>query len=146
MTSHIDALLRCVDEQSALLDEFIDVLQAEGDLLLGTPSNEALSALNIRKKDYARRLAELDQSRAAALDGLGQPDNHAGVAAICAQYPDLQAAFDAMFERAGQASTLNQANGQTIQLLAERNQQALDTLRGLMGQDLYDAHGRLPKK
>lgn len=144
--SHIDALLRCVDEQSALLNEFIDTLQAEGDLLLGTPSNEALSALAIRKADYARRLAELDQSRSATLTDLGQPDNRDGIAAICAEYPDLQYAFETLFERAEQASTLNQANGETIKAFSERNQQALDTLRGLMGQDLYDAYGRLSKK
>ncbi|WP_323011383.1 flagellar protein FlgN [Castellaniella sp.] len=144
--NHIDALLHCVDEQSALLNEFIETLQAEGDLLLGTPSNEALSALAIRKADYARRLAELDQNRATTLTDLGQPNDRHGIAAICAEYPDLQYAFEILFERAEQASSLNHANGETIKAFTERNQQALDTLRGLMGEDLYDAHGRLPKK
>ena len=144
--SHIDALLQCVDEQSALLNDFIQTLEAEGALLLETPSDEALAALTTRKNDYARRLAELDQARAAALAGLGHADDRAGIEAACADRPDLQAAFDALFERVEQASALNQTNGQILKTFMDHNQQALDTLRGLMGQDLYDARGRLSKK
>lgn len=143
--SHIDALLQCVDEQSALLNDFIQTL-AEGALLLETPSDEALAALTTRKNDYARRLAELDQARAAALAGLGHADDRAGIEAACADRPDLHAAFDTLFERVEQASALNQTNGQILKTFMDHNQQALDTLRGLMGQDLYDARGRLSKK
>jgi flagella synthesis protein FlgN len=144
--SHIDALLHCVDEQSALLNDFIQTLEAEGALLLETPSNEALAALTTRKNDYARRLAELDQARAAALAGLGHADDRAGIEAACADRPDLQVAFDGLFERVEQASALNLANGQILKTFMDHNQQALDTLRGLMGQDLYDARGRLSRK
>lgn len=143
--SHIDALLRCVDEQSELLDEFIQALEAEGAMLLETPSNEALGTLTARKNEYARRLGELDQARAAAMAALEQNDDHAGIAAVCAVHPDLRPAFDTLFERAEQASTLNRANGQILQSFVEHNQQALDTLRTLMGKDLYDARGRLSK-
>lgn len=144
--SHIDALLQCVDEQSELLNDFIQVLQAEGALLLETPSDEALGALTVRKNDYARRLGELDQVRATTLADMGQTDSRAGIDAVCALSPDLRAAFDTLFERAARASTLNQDNGQILKTFMEHNQQALDTLRGLMGQDLYDARGRLSKK
>jgi flagella synthesis protein FlgN len=144
--SHIDALLQCVDEQSALLNEFIQTLEAEGALLLETPSNEALAALTTRKNDYARRLAELDRTRAAVLAELGHADDRAGIEAVCADRPDLQAAFDTLFERVEQAGALNQTNGQILKTFMDHNQQALDTLRSLMGQDLYDARGRLSKK
>lgn len=143
--SHIDALLRCVDEQTALLDDFIEALEAEGALLLETPSDEALGTLTTRKNDYARRLTELDQARAAALAALGQPNDRTGMDQVCRQYPGLQPAFDALFERATRASALNQANGRTLQTFMEHNQRALDTLRGLMGRDLYDARGRLSR-
>ncbi|WP_298017676.1 flagella synthesis protein FlgN [uncultured Castellaniella sp.] len=144
--SHIDALLQCVDEQSELLNDFIQVLEAEGALLLETPSNEALGALTTRKNDYARRLSELDQARAATLASMGQADDRASIDVVCALHPDLRPAFDTLFERAAHASALNQDNGQILKTFMEHNQQALDTLRGLMGQDLYDARGRLSKK
>ncbi|MGB6006915.1 flagella synthesis protein FlgN [Castellaniella sp.] len=144
--SHIDALLQCVDEQSELLNDFIQVLEAEGALLLETPSNEALGALTMRKNDYARRLGELDQTRAATLVSMGQADDRASIDTVCALHPDLRPAFDTLFERVAQASALNQDNGQILKAFMEHNQQALDTLRGLMGQDLYDARGRLSKK
>ncbi|MGB3836074.1 flagella synthesis protein FlgN [Castellaniella sp.] len=143
--SHIDALLNCVDEQSRLLNEFIQTLEAEGAQLLESPSNEALGALTARKNDYAKRLAELDQSRAEALAGLGQPDTQAGIQAACADHPELLAAFDSLFEKTEHASQVNQTNGQILETFMAHNQQALDTLRSLMGQDLYDARGRLSK-
>ncbi|WP_323017880.1 flagellar protein FlgN [Castellaniella sp.] len=144
--SHIDALLQCVDAQSELLNDFIQVLEAENALLLETPSNEALGSLTVRKNDYARRLGELDQARTTILTDMEQPDNAAGIEAVCALHPDLRSAFDGLFEQVAQASTLNQSNGQILKTFMEHNQQALDTLRSLMGQELYDARGRLSKK
>lgn len=143
---HIDALLNCVNEQSALLSDFIDLLETEGELLLESPSNEALSALTIRKNDYARQLADLDKTRAAALAGMALPDSREGIEAVCTDYPDIRPAFHQLFDRAEQAQALNLANGQTLQAFMDQNQQAMNTLGGLMGQDLYDARGRLPKK
>ncbi|MGB6242165.1 MAG: flagellar protein FlgN [Castellaniella sp.] len=144
--SHIDALLQCVDEQSALLNDFIQLLEAENALLLETPSNEALGSLTTRKNDYARRLGELDQARSDLLTAMEQPADRAGIDTVCAMHPDLRPAFDMLFEQAAQASALNQSNGQILQTFIDHNQQALDTLRSLMGQDLYDARGRLSNK
>lgn len=144
--SHIDALLQCVDEQSELLNDFIQLLEAENALLLETPSNEALGSLTTRKNDYARRLGELDQARTTILSNMEQSDSRAGIEAVCALHPDLRPAFETLFEQAAHASALNQSNGQILQSFIEHNQQALDTLRSLMGQDLYDARGRLSKK
>jgi flagella synthesis protein FlgN len=144
--SHIDALLRCVDEQSALLDDFIQTLQAEGQLLLETPSDEALGTLTSRKNDYARRLAELDQTRAQGLAELGFQDTRDSIEAACAAHPDLRTAFDALWQRAGEAQSLNVQNGLILKTFIEHNQRALNTLRTLMGEDLYDARGRLPRR
>lgn len=144
--SHITALLRCVDEQSALLDDFIRTLQAEGQLLLETPSDEALGTLTSRKNEYARRLAELDEVRAEHLTELGYSDARDSIEAALTAHPELRAAFESLWQRAGEAQSLNQQNGQILQTFIRHNQRALDTLRTLMGEDLYDARGRQPRR
>ena len=143
--SHIDALLHCVDEQSALLDDFIQTLQAEGQLLLETPSDEALGTLTSRKNDYARRLSELDQDRSRQLAELGFSDTHDSIEAACKAHPKLRKAFESLWQQASEAQALNTQNGQILHTFIEHNQRALDTLRMLMGQDLYDARGKLPR-
>lgn len=140
--NHIDALLRCVDEQSALLDDFIETLQSEGAQLLETPSDEALGALTARKNDFARRLGVLDQTRADCLNALGYADNAAAIDAACTAHPGLRPAFDALWTRADQAQALNTQNGQILGTFIGQNQRALDALHTLMGEGLYDARGR----
>lgn len=141
-----DKLLRCVQAQSDLLDEFIQALEAESVALLDDPSNLALAELTQRKNDYAQRLAQLDQDRVCILTELEQSDDAAGIVAICAVYPELRTTFDALFERAERAGRLNQDNGQILHTFMEHNQRALDTLHSLVNQDLYDARGRLPRR
>ena len=141
-----DKLLQCVQAQSDLLDEFIQTLESESAALLETPTNLALAELTVRKNDYAQRLAKLDQERISILSELEQSDDAAGIAAVCAVYPDLRTIFDALFERADRASRLNQENGEILRTYIEHNQRALDTLHALVNQDLYDARGRLPRR
>lgn len=140
-----EKLLRCVQAQSDLLDEFIQALETESAVLLDDPSNLALAELTQRKNDYAQRLTLLDQDRARILNELDQNDDAAGIDAVCAVYPELRATFDALFERADRAGRLNQDNGQVLRMFMEHNQRALDTLHSLVNQDLYDARGRLPR-
>ena len=141
-----DDLLHCIQSQSGLLDEFIQTLEAESAALLDNPTNLALVELTQRKNDYAERLGKLDQDRARIMGELEQSDDAAGIDAVCAVFPDLRSAFDALFERASQASRLNHANGQVLNTFIEHNQRALATLHSLVNQDLYDARGRLPKR
>ncbi|MGB3425244.1 MAG: flagellar protein FlgN [Castellaniella sp.] len=139
-----DDLLQCVQAQSALLDEFIQALEAESAALLDdTPTNLTLAEQTQRKNDYAERLGQLDQDRVRILGEMEQPDTAAGINAACAIQPELRPAFDALFERADRASRLNQDNGQILHTYMEHNQRALDTLHSLVNQDLYDARGRL---
>lgn len=144
--TQVDALLQCIDAQSALLDDFIQTLRAEGELLLESPSDEALGSLTQHKNDFARRLSDLDQTRAQALSALGFEDNRSGIDAACAAHPDLQPAFSALWDRVDQAKALNLDNGQVLQTFIAQNQRALDALRTLMGEDLYDARGRRPRR
>jgi flagella synthesis protein FlgN len=138
-----DTLLQCVQAQSALLDEFIQALEAESASLLDEPSNLTLAELTLRKNDYAERLSLLDRDRVRLLGELGQADDAAGIDAVCAVHPELRTAFDALYERVGRASRLNRDNGQVLRTFMEHNQRALDTLHSLISQDLYDARGRL---
>ena len=141
-----EQLLQCVQAQTALLDEFIQTLEAESAALLDDPTNLALAELTVRKNDYAQRLTQLDQNRIAILTELDQTDDAAGIDAVCAVYPELRTTFDALFERAGRAGRLNQENGDILRTYMEHNQRALDTLHSLINQDLYDARGRMPKR
>ncbi|WP_368639274.1 flagellar protein FlgN [Castellaniella ginsengisoli] len=146
MSLPADDLLQCVQAQSALLDEFIQSLEAESAALLDAPTNLALAEQAQRKNDYAERLKHLDQNRIRILGELGQTDDADGIDAVCAVHPELREAFDALFERADRASRLNRDNGQILRTFMEHNQRALDTLHSLVNQDLYDARGRLPRR
>lgn len=141
-----EALLRCVNEQSELLDDFIETLRVEGRLLLETPSDESLGTLTSRKNDYAHRLAELDGIRARELSAMGFTDTRGSIESACQAYPELQPAFESLWRRAAQAQSLNQENGQILQTFIGHNQRALETLRALMGEELYDARGRMPRR
>lgn len=145
MTTRLDALLHCVDQQSELVRRFIQTLDEESTLLLDSTPNETLEALTERKNEYARQLAELDQERAKHLGQLGFGSDRDGLEAAIFAHPTLREPFDILLDLARQASELNQRNGQIIDIFLASNRRALDTLRGLMGEDLYNAKGRLSR-
>ncbi|WP_269494425.1 flagella synthesis protein FlgN [Castellaniella sp. S9] len=145
MSTEAEALLHCIDRQSALVREFIQTLEDESALLLDSTPNETLEALTARKNDYAQRLGELDRERAERLARLGFGSDRDGVEAAVFAHPVLREPFDALFELAAQASELNGRNGQILDMFIASNRRALDTLRALMGEDLYDAKGRLSR-
>lgn len=143
MNTEADALLRCIEQQSALVREFIQTLEAESTLLLETTPNDTLEALTARKNEYAQRLADLDRDRAQHLGRLGFGSDRDGVEAAIFAHPTLRDPFDTLLQLAAQARELNQQNGQIIDIFLASNRRAIDTLRTLMGDDLYDAKGRL---
>lgn len=145
MNMSLDTLLQCVAEQSAVVGEFIQVLEDEAQNLLDARSNEQLIDLTERKNAFAARLTELDERRTQCLEALHFAADLAGIEAACAAHPQLRAPFDTLFALAGQAGALNDQNGQIITTFLANNQRAADTLRGLMGENLYDARGRLSK-
>ncbi|MER1966512.1 flagellar protein FlgN [Castellaniella sp. GW247-6E4] len=145
MSTEVEALLHCIDQQSALVREFIQTLDEESALLLDSTPNETLEALTQRKNDYAQRLGDLDRERAQRLGRLGFGADRDGVEAAVFAHPPLRDAFDTLLELAGRASELNRRNGQILDVFLASNRRALDTLRGLMGENLYDAKGRLSR-
>ena len=145
MSTALTPLLQCLTEQSSVVGEFIQVLEEEAHNLLDAGPNDQLTSLTQRKNAFAAQLTELDQQRSACLGALGFDSDQAGIEAACAAHPELQAPFDALFALAREASTLNAQNGQIITAFLASNQRAVDTLRNLMGENMYDARGRLSK-
>lgn len=145
MNAGVDALLQCLAGQTKLVTGFIATLEDEAALLLDTTPNDTLDALTARKNDYAQRLAELDRQRIDLLARLGFGADRDGVEAAIFAHPALREPFDELLGLAARASALNAQNGQLIQVFLASNQRALDTLRGLMGENLYDARGRLSR-
>lgn len=145
MSTRLDPLLQCLAEQSTVVGEFIQVLEDEAHNLLDSSSNEQLIDLTQRKNSFAAQLTDLDQHRAECLGALGFDSDQSGIEAACAAHPELRAPVDALFALARQASTLNSQNGQIITTFLASNQRAVDALRNLMGENLYDARGRLSK-
>ncbi|MDN5843528.1 MAG: flagellar protein FlgN [Alcaligenaceae bacterium] len=145
MNPALDSLIECVTTQTAVVREFIAVLENEARTLLDPGSDEQLIDLTQRKSDFAAQLAQLDQQRTELLGTLNFGADQSGIQAACTQFPTLAAPFETLFELARQAAELNQRNGQIIQAFLADNQRAMATLRSLMGDDLYDAKGRITK-
>lgn len=145
MNTALASLLQCLTEQTSVVDEFIQALEDEAQNLLESSSNEQLIDLTQRKNTFATQLGELDEHRSECLGALGFDADLAGIQAACIAHPELQTPFDTLFARAREASTLNTQNGQIITTFLASNQRAVDTLRNLMGANLYDARGRLSK-
>lgn len=146
MNADLDPLVQCLAEQSAVVGEFIQVLEEEAHNLLDANSNEQLIDLTERKNAFARRLTELDRRRTECLEGLGFAADQTSIEAACTAHPELRTPFDTLFTLARQAGVLNTQNGQIITTFLASNQRAVDTLRSLMGENLYDAKGRLSTK
>src|SRR5690606_31298481 len=143
MNSAVDLLADCVRAQTAVVRDFIQVLEDEARNLLDPASSDQLIDLTQRKTDFAAQLARLDERRTELLGTLNFEPDQAGIQAACAEHPALAEPFETLFALARQAGELNQRNGQIIQAFLADNQRAMATLRSLMGDNLYDAKGRL---
>lgn len=145
MSTALASLLQCLTEQSSVVGAFIQVLEDEAHNLLDANPTEQLIELTQRKNTFATQLTALDEHRSECLGALGFDSDQTGIDAACAAHPELQVPFDALFALAREASTLNTQNGQIISAFLASNQRAVDTLRNLMGENLYDARGRLSR-
>lgn len=143
MNTTMDQLLLCVTQQANIVRAFIQTLEEETDKLFESAPNNILIDITDRKGSYAAQLAGLDQRRAELLDALGFTSDQTGIEAACRTYPQLRGPSEELFTLAHQAGELNRHNGQIISAFLAHNQRALATLRGLMGEDLYNAKGRL---
>ncbi len=138
----LDNLIECLKAQNNLIEEFITTLQDEATALAENASNEAIIGITTKKNDYVQRIAKLEELRVKNLEALGFTDTTDSINSAFYQYPDLQPAFDKLWELAAQAQQINQENGAILANYIENNERALDTLKALMGMDLYDSSGK----
>src|SRR3546814_14610655 len=96
MSPALDPLIECVTTQTAVVRQFIDVLETEARTLLDPGSNEQLIDLTQRKTDFAAQLAQLDQQRTELLGTLQFSADPSGLQSACAKFPTLAAPFDTL--------------------------------------------------
>lgn len=133
-------LLRLLREETAAIEAFLAVLaQEEGSLLAG--QFDELPALTGRKSELLTQIAALDQQRESMQQAQGLPSGRAGAdAAAAAGGEAVQQAWQALLERAEQASLHNRRNGTTVYTHLDFTQQALGVLKA-SGQPFYGPDG-----
>lgn len=143
MTDTVQKLQDCLEQEIALLGQFIGVLQEESNLLLNAGDTDSLAKSTTLKNQYADQIAAWSDQRAALLEQLGVSPDKAGLDGAANQHVTLQPFCQTLYQKAAQARDLNTQNGQLITTFMTHNQQALDTLARLAdpGQ-VYDASGR----
>lgn len=143
MTASAQHLLQTLNHELALVQRFIDILEAEANALEQSDYGEALEASTRHKNSCIGQLADAGQAREAALQAMGFGTDRAGLEAAVKTYPQLAHATDQLFDLGRQASDLNMANGAIIETYLQHTQQALHAIRQMSGStDLYDASGR----
>ncbi|WP_353173866.1 flagella synthesis protein FlgN [Paracandidimonas soli] len=130
--------------ETALMREFIAILQKEAEVLATPAVGDALNATTASKNTLAQQLSASAASRHAIYEELGYKDKDASNARLRQDHPALNPAIDALAQAAQQAHEINEDNGIVIDAYLKYNQQAMNELRILAGQDLplYDASGR----
>ncbi|NYT87074.1 flagella synthesis protein FlgN [Pollutimonas harenae] len=143
MNSTIAQLHTCLEHETTLVREFIELLESEAQILANGVAEDALATSTARKNIYAAQLAQASETRQTMLTTLGYGADRAGLEAATDKHPALRAASEQLLEQTRQASELNASNGLIIDTFLEHNQQALEMLRTLAGaENLYDAKGR----
>ncbi|MFA7437617.1 flagella synthesis protein FlgN [Castellaniella sp.] len=136
-------LQHAISRQAQLLKKFIEFLESETDALSQAPDPQTLSQLGLRKKEFASRLAELDEQRTEALLAAGSDDIDATLNLFCEHDPALQQAVTHWRQLVRQARRINVRNGEILLALNQHNQKALQILQAQHGTSLYNAQGRL---
>ncbi|NYT61977.1 flagellar protein FlgN [Alcaligenaceae bacterium] len=143
MNNTVLQLQKCLEEEVALVQTFITVLEAEAQALTEAGTTDALSDSTDQKNHYADQLMMVADKRQLLLTQLGYSDDKAGLDTAANEHASLRLHYQSLLEKAQIADDLNTANGSIIDNFLAHNQQALDTLRTLAGAgNLYDASGR----
>ncbi len=122
-------LASLVSDESAAVQRFLEVLEEEQRLLLGTDL-DALMPLAERKAELAKQVAILDDRRQAALIESGLAAGGEGMASWFASLgdPGPRAVWEKTLQMAARARDLNAENGVLINERLRHNQQALTIL------------------
>lgn len=137
-------LLAAIAAETAALQRFIAVLEAEQKLLIGGDADAVLPLLE-QKTTLITELGSAGQEREAALQALGVEIRKDAMDAWITTMPaDFQAHWHTLLELAQTANRINSTNGQLINTRLQYNQQALSILMnaaGNLGDDTYGPDG-----
>ncbi|WP_211465972.1 flagella synthesis protein FlgN [Collimonas silvisoli] len=135
------ALLKHLQQERAVLETFLDLLDREAEALIKSRFEE-LPLITERKAQLAERITALEQVREqrqqAAGFGLGRTG---GDAAAAAGGSDLQQIWRELLTRAAQARDNNHRNGIMIHTHLDFVRRSINFLRA-HGQSLYGADGQ----
>lgn len=139
MTSpDLTRLQRVIDDEAALLGEFIALLEQEERLLVDGQT-DSLLALADQKTQVYRRLQFLHDERTRLVSRSRQPD----LQTLLAQAPAAASGWKKVLELAAEAQRHNGINGQLIAERMKHNQAALSVLLAAADQpQLYGPDGQ----
>ena len=141
--NHTQPLEQLLQRETALVQEFIDLLEREAELLLEGIDDADLADSTARKNALADTLTDIGREREAQLLVLGFDSQRAGLEAAAANHTELAEPVRQLLELASRAGELNRRNGLIIDTYIANNQQMLEALRNLVGEGtIYDARGR----
>ncbi|MCB1886673.1 MAG: flagellar protein FlgN [Rhodocyclaceae bacterium] len=126
-------LSRLLQEESALLDDFVALLKQEEALLLDGQT-DALLEMADRKTALYRRLQFLSDERSRAFAGVHLTLDDASMRRALQGAPDALRNWDRILDLAGQAAERNTSNGRLISERMQHNQQALTVLMAAAAQ------------
>lgn len=139
MTSpDLTRLQRVIDDEAALLGEFVALLEQEERLLVDGQT-DSLLALADQKTQVYRRLQFLHDERTRIVSRSRQPD----LQTLLTQAPAAASGWSKVLELAAEAQRRNAINGQLIAERMKHNQAALSVLLAAADQpQLYGPDGQ----
>ncbi|HWW07660.1 flagellar protein FlgN [Collimonas sp.] len=135
------ALLKHLNQERAVVESFLDVLDSEAEVLIKSRFEE-LPGITERKAQLAERITALEQEREQWQRAVGFGSGRAGGdAAAAAGGSELQQIWLELLTRAAQARDNNHRNGIMIHTHLDFVRRSINFLRA-HGQSLYGADGQ----
>ncbi|OZI75208.1 flagellar protein FlgN [Bordetella genomosp. 12] len=138
------ALARCLETETALIEQFLSALQAESAALLDRKAAQALQDAAQHKEALADQLVAASQERDRILAAMALAPGHAGTDAAAGAHAELAPLWQRLQDHAAQARDANQRNAILLEVNLRYTEQTLQALRRLGSQNTttYDAQGR----
>lgn len=138
------ALLDCLNEETAAVNEFKAALETETHALTERSAFDELEAVTTTKNRLVTRLTELDAQRDTLFEQLSSGKGWEETAQTINNSPELAQAWARLQEMSRAAQELNKRNGVLLDVHLRHTQQSLDALHAVMGQShTYDEHGQV---
>lgn len=140
LPSDFSLLKATLEQETALLRQFLVILQNEYNALQQTGQPQLLKSNTLEKNQCIENLNTCLQQRQQLLNRL-MPDQ-SQLSSVVDKHEKLKADFQQINQLAAKAQQQNQINGALIQKQLQQNQSAQQFIASLTGQTtLYDAKG-----